>query len=322
MNKIDNSATNALETRLLSKIAWMYYVDNLTQKKIGDQLGLSRIKVNRMLQQARNLGIVEIKIHTPSETYFEIENALRCKYNLKDAIVVTDAEDGEALYLALAQGASNWLQKNISEGMTIGVGQGRTLSYLPQVFVSEDSCKCTWAEIVGGAGDTPGKSFTNYNITSRMALLSKGLASYIYAPTIVSSQEIRNALYKEPAIANALDVARNADIVLHSLGPIDKSAILYLHGYLTDSDLGQLRELGAVGDTLSQFFDSAGNCVPHPICRRVVGLTLEELRKIPFSVVVAGGREKIDVIRVAARSGILNVLVTDFYTANALLEGD
>jgi lsr operon transcriptional repressor len=305
--------------RLLVRIALMYYVDGLTQKEIGHRLGYSRIKVNRLLQQARDLGIVEININAPPGVYASLEQALCNAYGLRDAVVVPESGPGEALYLALAQGATGWLAERLTDGMIIGIGQGRTIGTIPQVFSIDRPVDCTFAEIVGGANNTS-SGFNNYNITSKMAERVGGQASYIYAPTLVSSKANRDAFLKETSIATALDLARRAEIVMHSIGTVDRTALLYVLGHLDDDDLARLRAQGAVGDTLGQFFDDSGQCVDHPICDRTVSLSLDELRQAPYSVVVSGGLEKVEALRGAMRGKLLNVLVTDFETATALVE--
>jgi DNA-binding transcriptional regulator LsrR (DeoR family) len=322
MNKPDSlSDIPRSLARLLVRIALMYYGDGYTQKEIGEQLGLSRIKVNRLLQQAKELGIVEININTPPDVYANLEQALCHTYGVRDAVVVSEAEPGEMLYQALAQGAAEWLSDRLEDGLVVGIGQGRTLSTIPQVFAIDKPVDCTFAEIVGGANSRPG-GFANYNIISKMAELVGGRASYVYAPTIVSSKAIRDTFLHETSIANALDLARRADIVLHSVGPVDRTALLYIHGFLDDDDLARLCALGAVGDTLSQYFDRSGQRVQHPICDQVVGLSLDDLRQAAYSVVVAGGSEKVEVLRAAMRGRLLNVLVTDYVTATALLKGE
>ena len=102
--------------RLLVRIALMYYIDGHTQKEIGERLGHSRIKVNRLLQEAKEVGIVEININTPPGVYAHLEQALCNRYGLHDAVVVPvpEAGSGESTYLALAGGAAGWLADRLA----------------------------------------------------------------------------------------------------------------------------------------------------------------------------------------------------------------
>jgi DNA-binding transcriptional regulator LsrR (DeoR family) len=307
------------QSRLMARIAWMYYINELTQKEIGQILGISRVKVNRLLQQARNAGIVEISVNTPPGMYVELEGKLRDCFSLRDAVVVTDAEPGEALYRALAGGAASWLLSRLRDGLVIAFSQGRTLSYIPQMFACEEQFNCTFAEAVGGIGNHSTRD-KNYNIVSRMAELVGGQASYVYAPTVVSSSGIRDAFLNEPSIEEALNLARQADIFINGLGPVSGSCLLYIHGYLSKEGLSELQTLGAVGDICGQYFDRNGVYVPHQICERMIGPTLDDLQKAPYSVIVAGGPDKVEVIRAALCGGLMNVLITDYHTASMLLK--
>jgi DNA-binding transcriptional regulator LsrR (DeoR family) len=307
------------QSRLMARIAWMYYISELTQKEIGQLLGISRVKVNRLLQQARDARIVEISVNTPPGIYVELEGKLRDCFGLRDAVVVTDAEPGEALYRALAGGVAAWLGSRLRDGLVIALSQGRTLSYIPRMFTCERQVSCTFAEAVGGIGNhsTKGK---HYNIVSKMAEMVGGQASYIYAPTVVSSKSIRDVFMSEPSIEEAFNLARQADILINSVGTVGRNALTFIHHYLDEDGLAELQALGAVGDVYGQFFDRAGNFIPFELGERVIGLTLDDLRKAPCSVIVAGGPDKVEVIRAALRGGLMNVLITDYHTASVLLK--
>lgn len=309
------------ELRLMVRAARMYYLDNLTQQEIGEALGFSRVKINRLLQRARELGLVKISIDAPDMHLIDQEEALVRRYRLRDAVVVPAAEPGEPLYLALAQGTAGWLMAHLRPGMRVGLGMGRTLSYLPRVFHPEGRLDVTFNEIIGGSAQNSGGLVT-YNISSSMASLAGGRAEYIFAPTVLSSVESCRALLREPTVAEALEHARQADIILQSVGPVREDALLYVHGHLDQAGLADLRERGAVGDILGHYLDRNGRPVPIELEGRMIGLSLEDMRKIPFSVILAGGSEKIAILRAALLAGYANVLITDSATAQSLLKDE
>jgi deoxyribonucleoside regulator len=308
------------KSHLITRVAWLYYMEELTQQEIGNRLGLSRVTINRLLQQARQDGTVQITVKAPNTTYFAQEQALCRTFGLQDAVVVTCSEPGEPLYLALAQGAADWLIPRLKTNIHIGMGYGRTLSHLPLVVRNNKKVDCVFTEVMGGVGDHE-SGFKSYNVVSKMAELVNGRVNYVYAPSIVSTEEARQTFLKEEAIANSLDVARQCDILLHSVGPVDDSALLYVHDYLQKEDLAELQQKGAVGDTLGRYFDAQGNHIEQSLDNRIIGITLDDIRQIPLKVLVAGGSEKTPVIRAAIHGDLLNVLITDHVTAQALLEG-
>lgn len=310
--------TESNEYRQIVRVAKLYYEEELTQEQIGEQLGLSRVKVNRILQRARKIGVVKITIDAPESDPYDLEHALTIKYKLRDAIVVPDAEDGEALWHALAKGAAEWLVDHLEDGMRVGLGMGRTLSHVPLYFNPPEKINCSFCEVIGGAAETSG-GFSNYNVTSKMAELAGGRAEYVYAPSILSSAEACLSFKREPSIADALERARQCDIILQSVGPVNKSALLYVHGYFDEKDLEELRTNGAVGDALGRFFDQSGNPFPTRLDDQILGITLADLKKVPWSVVVAGGASKVPVIKAALQGNLFSVLVTDTKTAEQLL---
>jgi DNA-binding transcriptional regulator LsrR (DeoR family) len=304
---------------LWAKIAKLYYEDDLTQDEIGQKLGYSRVKIHRILQAARKAGIVQVNIKGPDTEALELEHQLIKHYDLRDCVVVEARPAGEELYLVLARGAVSWLKPRLAPGARVGLGLGRTLSYFPQVFEVEKSISCTFTEIAGALSDHSW-GYNGNNIVSRMAEICGGNAEVFYAPTIVSSPELRDQLIQERTIHVSLERARSCEMVFQSVGPVDESAILYKNGYLTREDLARLRGAGAVGDALGCYFDRSGRILPSPIDGRLIGLRLEELIGLPWSVLVAGGIEKIIPIDASLRGGYFNTLVTDLQTGVALLE--
>jgi deoxyribonucleoside regulator len=321
MAKQKNQAPNNTEEeyRQLVKVAKLYYQYDFTQGEIATRLGFSRVKIHRMLRAAKDMGIVKIQINTGSLGYVDFENQLMVKYNLRDVIIVPSQVDKSDQYLSLARGAIEWLSPQLASGIKIGLGLGRTISHLPQVFESSRQIDCTFAEIVGAASDHS-QGFAPYNITSRMAEIVGGKAEFFYAPTYVSSPELKKSLVAEPSIQRSLERARECDIVIQSIGPVDQSALLYVHGLLTDKGLQELRDIGAVGDALGHYFDANGQEVEAAINQLVIGIDLEDLRRISWSVLIAGGEEKEAAIDAALKGELFNVLITDTDTADNLLQ--
>jgi len=307
------------EHRLCVRVSKLYYEAELTQQEIAKKLGVSRIKIHRTLNRAKEMGIVEIKVHAPENAKFvDQEHRLTLKYNLRDALVVPAPEEGGGYYGVLAQGASRWLESKLEPGTRIGLGLGRTISHIPRFFTVTQKMDCTFMEVVGGSSEHSG-GIAKYNVTSKMAEIAGGRAELFYAPNFVSSSELRDNLISEPSIAAALERARHCDIVIQSVGTVDETAILYIEDRISRMDLTRLQKSGAVGDALGNYFDAEGHPVSTFLDNRVIGLSLGDLQKIPWSVVVAGGTEKHRAVRAGLMGGYFNVLVTDTQTASYLL---
>jgi deoxyribonucleoside regulator len=307
------------EYRLCLRVARLYFENNLTQDQIGQLLGFSRVKINRVLRLSRDAGIVEIHFRFPDDSNFRLEDELLRKYDLRDVRVVDSAAPGKDLYLSLARGAAAWLQNKITKGMFIGISHGRTVSYLPQVFRMKRPVECVFTEVVGAASENL-KGMVPYNLTIKMADLTGGRAELFYAPTFVSDAELKNKLFAEPTVAAALQRARQCEIILQSVGPLDETALMYNFGELSAAEMEELHQLGAVGDAMGHFFDINGKPIPTFMDDRVIGIDLNDLREIPWSVLVAGGSEKVQPIDSAIKGKLFNVLITDSVTAHKLLK--
>ena len=72
----------------LADVAQQYYLEDLTQEQIARRLGVSRSQVSRMLKEARERGIVEIRIHHPLRTVPALQQTLLNAFPLRDCLVL------------------------------------------------------------------------------------------------------------------------------------------------------------------------------------------------------------------------------------------
>jgi len=307
------------EHRLCARVASLYYESELTQEQIGEFLGLSRMKVNRLIRLASTAGVVQIQIIGPDEPNAELLHQLQLTFRLKDARVVSAPLPQQPLRAVLAAAASAWLADHLADELVIGLGLGRTVALLPETFSVPRPIACRFVTLEG-VGVSPNAGFAAYDVTSRLAEVAGGTAGIISAPTFVSTAEVRSALVAEPSVRDSLDVARSAGLMLQSVGTVTNDAPLFRHGTLSAGDLAQLEGAGAVGDALGHFFDANGDHIPWATDDLHVGLTLDDMKQCPMSALVAGGEDKVLAIRAAIRGGIATALITDAATAQRLVD--
>lgn len=291
----------------------------MSQEQIGETLGMSRIRVSRLLTVGRKSGVIETRIHSPAEPFADLEHRLLTTYQLRDARVVPSVDSEAEQIATLAEGASMWLLEQIEPGDVIGFGLGRTISQMATYFTSPTPVDCTFMTLEG-VGPFAEGGFASYDITARLADAIGGSVDIISAPTYVSSPRIRDALVAEPSIMASLARARNARLALQSVGTVDTSSVLYQQGAVSSSDLARLVDQGAVGDALGHFFSLDGEPVRWATDDAKIGLVLNDLGSIPVSALVAGGPHKRQAILGALRGKWFNVVLTDADTAMALLE--
>lgn len=300
------------------RAAWMYYEERRTQQEIATLLGVSRVKVVRLLQAALRDGIVQITVCSPLTAHLALGRDLRERYGLTEAVVAPEADEGEPLYSALAQAAARALVEHLRPGMRVGLGFGRTVCYLPRFFRPSHKVACTFMPLAGGPTRDPYPE-DPFSLCRVLAEMAGGQAVYIYAPAAVSSPGIRASLLQDDAIRQSLELARTCDLALLSVGPAVDKGLLYLGGLLTEMDLADVERKGAVGEALGRFFDGEGREIPTGLATRMIAIDLSDLKAIPTTVIVAGGERKRCAIRGLLRGGIADVLVTDAGTARWLV---
>jgi lsr operon transcriptional repressor len=307
-----------VDLELLGKVARLHYDFGLTHQEIGEILRLSRVKVTRLLQQARDVGIVKIEVRTDASPYAAIEVALTSTFDLDEALIVPEFDDNERLRPAIARTAAAYLRRVLHDGMTVALSLSRTVALVPSFVSAPRPISACFVSLVGGLRSSS-EAMNPYESTERLAQLFGGTAEHLHAPVIVASAEAARSLMQEPTIAQTLQRARDADACLVGLGGVHDHLNLVAEGYMTAAGWDELVAGGMVGDIGARYFDAAGRPVECDVNDRVVGLTLDELRRIPLRVIVAGGRDKDRAIHAALETGLISVLVTDAGTASRVL---
>jgi DNA-binding transcriptional regulator LsrR (DeoR family) len=301
----------------LGKLAWLYYVDGLTQKEIAEQVGLSRLKVVRLLQRARSEGIVEINLAPDLRLNTGLARSLEDRFNLQEAFVTEPDEAGATI----ARAGARYLDRVLIDDLVLGIGMGRTIaSLLPHITPRKYSNLIL--RTLAGAYEEPGRETNAYDISWRLADQLGALVEPLHSPLIVATSEAREALLEDRLLRTVLGSLKNCDLALIGLGALDQDSPLVRLGYCTPSQLAALKTRGAVGEILGRFYDISGNAVTTEFDDRTVGITLVDLCQIPTVVAMAYGELKVMPIIGALRSGCINALVTDRRTAEAVLSHD
>jgi DNA-binding transcriptional regulator LsrR (DeoR family) len=306
------------EHELLARIAYRWYVDGRTQDAIGRELGLSRPKVQRLLERARATGVVEIHVEPPIGIALDLEGGLLESFSLTDAMVSSHRPDADTQRAGVARNAARYLERRLHDGSVVAVSHGRDIGEVPRFFRPAARIDCVFASAMGGSPrvDAP----TNPNeICRALAERCGGRAESLFAPAYVESLEVRDRLLQQEAVAQALRVARGADMALVGIGGTDDECTMVRSGSLSLAEIAELRARGAVGDVLGNYVDLDGQVIPASHDSRLVGLSIDDLRRID-SVAVASGAEKPRAILGALRAGVIDVLIVDEANAREVID--
>ncbi|WP_244850437.1 MULTISPECIES: sugar-binding transcriptional regulator [unclassified Caballeronia] len=305
------------EEELQARVAWHYYVGNLTQQEIAQRIGSNRVRVNRLLAASRESGLVQITINSKIAPCVALESALERRFGLDCAVVVPTGANTEANNTALGIGAASYFAKQIVAGQTIGLGWGRTIRAVLRAMPQRSYGAVSAVSLQGGLSHCP--SINTFDIVSDFANICRADGYLFAAPIYVSSQKARDVILQEGTVRETYELARSADLALLTCGDLTESLVV-TYGIDNPDQLRTLEKAGAVGDMLGHFMDEDGELIDHPLNRRTVAITLDDLRKIRRVVLVSGGAKKFHVTRAALRGRYPSVLVTDEDTARRLCD--
>jgi DNA-binding transcriptional regulator LsrR (DeoR family) len=309
--------------RLISEILTLYYLEEKNQSEIAALLGLSTAKVNRLLKQARELGYVEINIHTPFMHLVELERDLKRVYGLPEAFIIPSLPNASNMLHDVGRAAADYLLQHLRDGDTICISGGKTIHAMVEALEADrkyDVC------VVPATGARQGKLFTNVNyLAGRLAEKLGGVSYQFNAPIFVDSPEERDALLSIRHISQVLDIARQAQIAVVGIGSIIPPLSSYFDLLaLPESELNGIKELVEAedvhGEIFAHVFDGIGQPCMTEYNQRAVGLGLDQLKNIPITIGIAATAEKIRPIHGALQGGYLKMLVTDETTALGVLE--
>lgn len=306
---------------LILKVLRLYYERGLNQVEVAHRMGFSRPKVSKLITEGHVRGLVKIEIAEPAGDFAPLEIALEDRYGLVEALVVDSSEDRQSTELAAGGVGGSLLARLCTAESVLGVSWGVSVRALAEA-VPAMSFRCgKVVPLVGGMG----KAETRLHSNQVCALLAGKLgADYLQlsAPAIARSAQSRDELMEMPGIEDTLTEAASCDVAVAGIGGILPTSTMVEAGYFTLEEFLGLRERGAVGDICCHFLDAEGNPCLEDLSRRIVGLTLEQLREIPRTVGIVTGSGKAAGVAAVLKGGYVNTLVCDRELADALLRDE
>ncbi len=308
----------------LARVARMYYEQDLTQAEIAEQLGVSRSQISRWLTEARDLGIVEIRIHGLWSRVAELQYQLERRFPIKEALVMDRGGRG---YMQVVQGlgvlAANRLAELLEGEMTLGIAWSTGVYQVVSALRSARQKGVTVVQLMGAVG-AQNPLLDGPDLTRWLAQTLSGQYRYLPAPLFASDPQAREAIISEPSVREVIELAENADLALVGIGAVSPArySSLFNARRLTEEDLREIEAKGGVGDICGYFYDIHGQLLDLELHQRLIGVSWEALYRIPVVMGVAGGRRKAAAILGALRSGVIDYLVTDSEAAELVLEMD
>jgi DNA-binding transcriptional regulator LsrR (DeoR family) len=310
------------ELRMIARVAQMYHVERQRQADIAKHLRISQATVSRMLKKAQEEEIVRTTVVAPSGTYAELEAGLRERFGLSEAIVVECSEDRDGAIMArIGEAAAHFLEATLQPDEVIGVSSwSETILRMVENIHPMKSGKARYVvQTLGGMGNPTVQMHAN-QLTTRLAKLTGAEAHALTAPGVAQSREAKLVLLGDPFVRETMELFGKITVAIVGIGAVEPSGMLARSGNVfSQRELADVAEAGGVGDMSLRFFDAQGRFVKTPLDERVIGITLEELSKVDRVIALAGGQSKTEAISGALRTGVIDLLITDKFTARRLV---
>jgi deoxyribonucleoside regulator len=314
-NMSDRTSGRVARNRM--RIAWMYYVEGLTQNEIAEKLGIGRVTVVRNINEATRLREVKVWLEGEIAECTSLENELKQAFKFDDVVVVPEPSNPASLSKSIGVAAGMYLSEQLRDDLVIGVGWGGTLYESLQTLSPRNFSGLEVVSLLGGVVEA--RRFNPAEFAWQFAN-TVGADSYLLtAPAIVDSVETKKALIERCGLSTVIAHAEKMDVALLSLGGMTSQSTSFRFGFVNESDRASLVAKGAVGDLLFNYFDVAGKLVDHPINQRIMSIPIDAIRRAPRRIIASGGPEKIEALMGGMKLVDCNVLITDEATARALL---
>jgi DNA-binding transcriptional regulator LsrR (DeoR family) len=300
-----------------ARAAHLYFVLGLTQQQVAERMGLNRMKVNRLLAEARERGVVRIQIVSANAARMALEDRLLERFGLSFvAVTPSEAAPDTTLSEIVGRYAAQALQPLVAQARTVALGWGVTLKALAQAIEPSAGEGVTVAPLLGSLSTR--SSIDRFDAATLLAQRLGAECFHLPAPIICDSARSRDIMMGQSILREVLARAAAADLALMSCGG-RRSSTLRTMGFVTDAEIAELGAAGAVGNFLGYFYDADGRVVDHPVNARVVGLSPDEARRIATRIMISGGPDKVRMLGVMLSRGWVTGLVTDETSAKALL---
>lgn len=307
------------EEQLLVRLAWACEIEGMTQAEAADRFGVTRLRVNKALSEARQRGVIRVSIDSVYASAAELEWRLVDRFQLTAAVVAPRPASPASVTPLVAAGLGGHLSRVLQdlELTRFGMSWGNTLNLATRFMQPINRPDLEIVSVMGGV--TRGSDVNSYEITTRLADLCNAEHSFFTAPIFADSREMREMLMGQEALVDVLGKIRSCQAVALATSDLDQSWLVS-DAMPRGVDVAELVAMGAVGDLIGYVLNAEGELLNHEINDRVIGVSLDDLAAIPNVILAAGGAHKTRIMRAALRRGLVNTLVTDEDTAAALLE--
>lgn len=309
------------DVHIMVQVAQMYYMDGLTQEKIANELGISRSAISMILTEARDFGIVDIRIKNPETNNDEMSSKMVEKFGLDKCYVIpVNAKLQRMLTRIVATQGAAIVEREIKNHSSLGFAWGTTCYECMSVFRNaENVFDVQVVPLIGGTNRIASEYQLN-EMVRMMAEKLQGLPLFMYAPALADTIEEKEMYMKSAYMQAVIEKWKTLDVALISVGAPPE----YYNSKMQFDAAEVKHEFEAdptrtVGDICARRFNMRGEFLDNEYNQRIIGISEDDLRNVDKVICVAAGDHKVLSILGALRANIIDALVTDENTASRIL---
>jgi DNA-binding transcriptional regulator LsrR (DeoR family) len=304
------------ETILTARAARMYYLEDRSKSDIAQELGISRLRVARLLETARQVGVVNIEIRSIGDVDAELSRRLQSTWGLKHAVVLDVAdEDHRQLRRQLGESAARLLMEIVTPEDVLGIAWSRSASAVGDAL--QQFVPCPVVQLTGAISRPDGGDVLG--LVRRLARLGGGSPNVFYAPMVVPDAATAKMVRKQPEVVRAMSLVPKVTVAVVGVGAWSPG-LSTIYDSVEPSDQDRTARSGVVAEISGVFIDQHGGPVRPPLSQRIIGISADELAEIDNVMAIAYDEAKAEATVAALRSGLLNGLITHTGLARRLVE--
>lgn len=307
----------AEDSSLKVLLATEHYLQDVSKVELARRHGLSRFQVARLLDEARDEGIVRIEIIDPVAAGRELA-PLADRLGVS-SVTVAATRPGESMRAAIARQVAHLLPRHVREGGRVGIAWSRTLMHLPDSLGRLPSADVV--QLVGSLSTSGYSTAQSSALAHSLGAHTGGQVWALPTPLIVDSAQVAASLRSMDEVRSTLDAADTIDVAMVSIGAWSEGAST-LWARLRPDEQRRAQEAGVVAEMCGILLDGAGVVWHSVVQDRVIGVRPDQLRRARvIAAAPAVGRP--DAVIAAARSGLVDDIVLSLELADqvaALLE--
>jgi Transcriptional regulator, contains sigma factor-related N-terminal domain len=307
------------KTKLLVTVARLHYEHGFSQEQIAKRLDLSRPYISKLLNEAKEEGIVTVRVNDPGSVQTALEERVCARFGLSKAIVVPSIE-GEEAEFGVGHAAAGYIESLVENGSVIGIAWGKTMRILSRLLQRQSELRDVIVlQLCGGSCNLKHDTYAT-EILLNFAKAFAATPLMLPLPAVMENKLIKSIVYQDGSIKQVLEYGTKLDIAVFTVGAFGPHSALLRSGFLSMEEMDRLHALGAVGDVSSHIINGEGAICDEELEERTIAIPFEHIQSARERICVAVGSHKAECIAAALKQGRMNTLITDEKTIHEVFD--